>query len=189
MEGLQLFMVILITSSLSFENEQRRTVGWMCVHSGKHILDPRLNASRCCSLILVASSLEVASSCPVVLMHQSRCPTSPMQEFHRHADQRPKTRLLLQYHCEIQQPVCTRPSQLERTCGFRKYTDLLPTLTLNLPSHPQNKLLETIQLSIVMLCFPRGNIVCMHSRNECVIWPIYATSFVSLCQSSCRIVH
>ena len=58
-------------------------------------------------------------------------PTSQMQKFHLDADQRPDEWLLLQCHCEKQQSVSYKTTQLEQTCGFQKHTELLLTLILN----------------------------------------------------------
>ena len=89
MVGLRLFIVILITTSLCSKMKR------VCIGDkgeGEQNLDPRLIASRRCSLTFVAPSWDVASSCPVLVIriHQLQCPTSLMKEIRFDADHRLK---------------------------------------------------------------------------------------------------
>ena len=52
-------------------------------------------------------------------------------------------------------------------CDFRKYTRPLQMLILSLQSLLQNQSLETIQVCIVVLCFPHHNIAGIHLYDEC----------------------
>ena len=69
---------------------------------------------------------------------------------------------------------CVRPRSISCTSNllvqlfdFKKYTRVDLILILSLQGLMQNQNLETIQVCIVVLCYPHNNIACIHLCDEC----------------------
>ena len=149
--GLRPFMIILMTASLSSKMNRHARRLEVCAfgrtksRSSTNCFTPLLFHVCCFSF-----ECNIRSPCACSSeTYRLQCPKSSTQEFHLDADQRPKIWLLLQYYCETQQFVCYS--------GFQKYTELLHSLMSNPSGHPLGQHLETPQVCIVMLCFPRDN--------------------------------
>ena len=134
---------ILITASLS-SKMNRTHVCWKCVHSGDQNLDPWFIASHRCSLTLVVSSWNVASSCPVLVLQKTSITMS-----HKPIARIPYRRRTIVQRNDFCFSATVRYSSLFLTRppswnqrGFRNCSELLLPLILN-PSS-----LETVQVCI-----------------------------------------
>ena len=70
-------------------------------------------------------------------------------------------------NCVKLKSVSCTPNLLARTCDSRKCTELLLMLIWSLQGLLQNQSLETIQVCIVVLCFPHNNITGVHMCGVC----------------------
>ena len=97
-----------------------------------------------------------------------RHPTSLKQKFYRRVIWHSKNCFYISTALRHSGWLFCMSTQLERTCGFRKYTERLLKFILSSPDHPRSLYRDTTQVCRVMTVFD------VHSCDDCMksIWPI-----------------